>query len=93
VTLLGPKHTNSKKESQFPKGDTNIREGVETKRERVKKEGNLKINLREKDKRKKEIEARRGLDSMENCGDNTATFFFQIQRENYRLPQVVSWGR
>jgi hypothetical protein len=40
--LLGPRHTYSKKESQFPKGDTNIREGVETKRKRVTKKESSK---------------------------------------------------
>ncbi len=33
VMLLGPRHTYSKKESQFLKGDTNIREGVEREKE------------------------------------------------------------
>ncbi len=42
MTFLGPRHTNSKKESQFPKGDTNTREGVETKRERVRKKESSK---------------------------------------------------
>jgi hypothetical protein len=52
--------------------------------------GKLKIDLREKDEKEKEREARRGLDPRDNCGSNTITFFFQIQGENYRLPQVAS---
>jgi hypothetical protein len=46
--------------------------------------------LREKDEKEKEREARRGLDSRDNCGNNTTRFFFQIQGEKYKLPQVAS---
>ncbi len=35
-------HTYSKKESWLPKGDTNIREGVRTKKERVTEKESLK---------------------------------------------------
>ncbi len=39
--------------------------------------GKLKTDLREKDEKEKERQARRGLDSRDNCGSNTITFFFQ----------------
>lgn len=53
-TVLGPRHTNSKKESQFLKGDTNIREGVKIKRKRRKAQN--KPNKRQDKERKKNKE-------------------------------------
>jgi propanediol utilization protein len=36
VTMLfGPTHTQTQRKSRLPKGETNIKEGVETKRERT----------------------------------------------------------
>ncbi len=53
-------------------------------------EEKLETNLRGKDERVKEREAKKGLDSGKNCDSNIATFFFQIQGKNYKSRQVVS---
>jgi hypothetical protein len=50
----------------------------------------LETNMREKDEKVKEKEARKGFDSKKNCDNNVTTFFSQILGKNYRLHQVVS---
>jgi len=57
-------HIDSKKESQFPKGNTNIRKGVETMKLKNGRKGKLKTNMKEKDELEKE--ARKGLDLERN---------------------------